>query len=162
MKNINFQEAVKLISSIILCQLAGLIGSLFTAPSIPVWYASLEKPFFTPPSSVFAPVWILLYFLMGISLYLVIRKGFSDKGAKTAIIVFIIQLVLNALWSILFFGMKNPAVGFLDIILLWLAILVTIIFFFKISKISAMLLIPYILWVSFAAVLNFSLWRLNV
>jgi len=161
MKNASLSEALKLFLSIIVCQSAGFIGSFFTASAIPGWYASLEKPSFTPPGSVFAPVWITLYLLMGISLYLVLRRGFQDRNVRIALIVFAIQLILNAVWSVLFFGMNSPAAGFVDIVILWLAIVFTIYFFCGLSKISGILLIPYFLWVSFATVLNFSIWRLN-
>ena len=155
-------EILILFSSIIICQLAGIIGSVFTTSSIPGWYANINKPSFNPPNWVFAPVWTTLYLLMGISLYLIWRNGLSDKNVKIAFIVFIFQLVLNALWSILFFGLQSPFLAFIEIVFLWIAILISIILFFRISRIAAYLLIPYILWVSFASVLNFSIWRLNI
>ncbi|MFH1828774.1 MAG: TspO/MBR family protein [Nanoarchaeota archaeon] len=147
----------KLIISIVLPFLASAIGSLFTASSVSSWYTTLIKPSFNPPSWVFGPVWTILYLLMGVSLYLVWIKKF-DKNAFT---FFGIQLVLNALWSILFFGLKSPLFAFIEIVFLWIAILITIIYFYKINKISAYLLIPYILWVSFAAILNFAIFILN-
>ena len=151
------KKAWKLIISIVLPFLASAIGSLFTASSVSSWYVTLIKPSFNPPSWVFGPVWTLLYLLMGISLYLVWIKKFD----KTAFTFFGIQLVLNALWSILFFGLKSPLFAFIEIIFLWVAILVTMIFFYKINRISAYLLVPYILWVSFAAILNFAIFILN-
>ena len=147
----------KLIISIILPFLASTIGSLFTVNSVSSWYVTLIKPSFNPPSWVFGPVWTILYFLMGVSLYLIWIKKF-DKNAFT---FFTIQLILNALWSIIFFGLKSPLFAFVEIIFLWVAILITIIYFYKINEISAYLLIPYILWVSFAAILNFSIMVLN-
>ena len=150
---------LKLIFSVILCQLAGLIGSVFTTSSIPTWYSALNKPQFNPPNWVFSPIWIVLYFLMGISLYLVWSK--KSKYKKTAVTFFGVQLGLNALWSIIFFGLQSPFYAFIEIILLWFFILMTIIYFYRISKPAAYLLIPYILWVSFAAVLNFSIFTLN-
>ena len=156
------KDIVKLVLSIIFCQAAGGIGSLFTAPAIPTWYASLKKPAFNPPNWLFSPVWITLFLLMGISLYLVWHKGFQTPGVKFALVVFFIQLALNTLWSILFFGAKTPFFAFLEIILLWCAILLTILLFYKISRPAALLLTPYIAWVSFAAVLNYFLWRLNI
>ena len=152
----------KLAASIIICQLAGFIGSIFTAASIPTWYAALQKPFFNPPAWVFAPVWITLFVLMGISLYLVWNKGIKTKGVKIALILFGFQLALNVLWSIIFFGLKSPLYAFIEIVMLWIIILFTILKFYSISKTASYLLIPYILWVSFAAVLNFSIFILNL
>ena len=155
-------EILILFSSIIICQLAGIIGSLFTAPSIPLWYANINKPSFNPPNWVFAPVWTTLYLLMGIALFLVWRKGLKEKDIKIAFAVFIFQLILNSLWSFLFFGLESPFAAFIEIIFLWIAILISIILFSRISKAAAILLIPYILWVGFASVLNFAFWRLNI
>ncbi len=152
---------IKLVVSIVICQLAGLIGSLFTTPSIPTWYATLQKPSFTPPNWLFAPVWTTLFVLMGISAFLVWRKGLNDKQVRISLSIFGAQLILNILWSIMFFGLKSPLVGFIEISILWLAILFTILKFFKISKTAGILLIPYILWVSFAAILNISIMILN-
>jgi len=151
----------KLIFSIVVCQLAGVIGSLFTSSSISTWYTALRKPFFNPPNWIFGPVWITLYLLMGISLYLVWNTGIEQKYVKVAIIVFIVQFVLNSLWSILFFGLQSPFLAFVEILVLWATILLTIVFFFRISVVAGWLLIPYIIWVSFAAVLNGAIWLLN-
>jgi len=151
----------KFIVAMVVCQLAGVVGSLFTSPSIPTWYAALQKPGFTPPNWLFAPVWITLFFLMGIASFIVWNKAFEIKGVKTSLLVFDIQLALNVFWSFLFFGLHSPFYAFVEIIVLWLAILLTIVKFFKISKTASILLIPYILWVSFAAILNFYLFRLN-
>lgn len=151
----------KLISSILICQLAGFIGSFFTVSSVSSWFLTLNKPFFNPPNWLFGPVWITLYFLMGISLYLVWSKGIKDIQSKMAVLIFAIQLILNSLWSIIFFGFQSLLFAFIEIILLWIAILLTIIYFNKISKTASYLLIPYILWVSFAAILNFSIYYLN-
>ena len=161
MAKINLNDVLKLIISIIICQLAGVFGSIFTTPAIPSWYATLVKPTFNPPNWVFAPVWISLYFLMGISAFLVWRKGIENPRVNLALRLFIIQLILNSLWSVLFFGFRSPLLGLVEIIILWIFILLTILYFFKVSKIAGILLLPYILWVSFAAVLNFSIWRLN-
>ena len=154
-------KITKLISSILICQLAGIIGSVFTSSSVSTWYAALQKPSFNPPNWVFSPVWITLFVLMGISLYLIWDKGIKSKYSKIAVIIFGAQLVLNILWSVLFFGLRSPLSAFIEIIFLWTAILVTIIYFFKISKPAAYLLIPYILWVSFAVILNYSILILN-
>ncbi|MEW6184481.1 MAG: TspO/MBR family protein [Thermodesulfobacteriota bacterium] len=144
-----------------LCQTAGVIGSLFTLPAIPVWYAGLKKPFFSPPNWIFSPVWIGLFTLMGVSLFLVWGKeSRTGKGSK-AMVFFFVQLGLNALWSVLFFGLRSPLAGLMGILLLWAAIVWTMVFFFRISSWAGYLFIPYLLWVSFALVLNFSLWTLN-
>ena len=152
---------LKLVASIILCQLAGFIGSLATIPAIPTWYESLKRPSFNPPNWIFGPVWTGLYTLMGISFFMVWQKRADHPQVKTALVFFFIQLILNALWSVAFFGLRSPLSGLMDIVLLWIAILLTIKSFFKISKTAALLLLPYFLWVSFAVLLNFSLWILN-
>lgn len=142
------------VASLAICQGAGLIGSIFTFPAIGGWYQTLVKPSFSPPNWIFGPVWTLLYLMMGVSLYFIwVRKG-SLKW-------FWVQLVLNSLWSILFFGLKSPGLAFLEIIFLWYAILTTIKTFLKQFKPAAYLLYPYLAWVSFASVLNFSIWVLN-
>jgi len=153
-------EFLKLVASVFLCQIAGFLGSLFTIPAIPTWYATLKKPFFTPPDWIFSPVWISLFILMGIALFFVWRRT-DHPRFKIAFIFFFIQLILNILWSIVFFGLKSPLLGLLDIILLWIAILLTIQHFSKVSKFAGVLLLPYLVWVSFATLLNFSLWILN-
>lgn len=155
MKKINYP---KLAFSIIVCQFAGIIGSFFTASSIPTWYTTLNKPYFNPPSWLFGPVWIILYLLMGISLYIILE---SKTKSKYPIYIFGTQLILNTFWSIIFFGLKSPLFAFIEIIILWFTILLTIISFNKISKKASYLLIPYILWVTFAAILNFSIYYLN-
>jgi tryptophan-rich sensory protein len=151
----------RLLASVMVCQLAGVIGSIFTASSLEGWYFLLEKPIFNPPSWVFFPVWTILYTLMGISLYLVWKQGIKEREVKTGVFLFGLQLGLNTLWSLLFFGLKSPYYAFLEILILWAAILLTIIQFWKISKSASLLLIPYILWVSFAALLNYQIWVLN-
>lgn len=157
-KNVNF---FKLLASILLCQFAGVIGSIYTASSLENWYLLLEKPSFNPPSWVFFPVWTTLYTLIGTSLYLVWEKGLQEPEVKKGILIFGIQLGLNSLWSFLFFGLKSPYYAFIEIIFLWLAILLTILQFRKTSKVAPYLLLPYIIWVSFAGVLNYYLWILN-
>ena len=155
-------KITKLILSVIICQLAGIIGSFFTSPSIQTWYAILKKPFFNPPNWVFAPVWTTLFLLMGISLYLVWSRGIKTKKSKIAFTFFAVQLILNILWSVIFFGLKSPFYAFIEIIFLWAAILLTIFAFYRISKTAAYLLVPYIIWVSFAAMLNFSIFIINL
>jgi translocator protein len=162
MQRTRINNFLLLFSSVIICQMAGIIGSIFTTPAIPTWYANINKPTFRPPNWVFAPVWTTLFLLMGIALFLIWKKGLKRKDVKIAFSVFTFHLLLNTLWSILFFGLKSPFAAFIEIIFLWIAILISIILFFRISKIAAYLLIPYILWVSFASVLNFAIWRLNI
>lgn len=147
--------------AIIICQLAGVIGSIFTNQSVNTWYTTLQKPLLTPPGGIIGVVWVCLFVLMGISLYIVWDKFPKNKKTKSALVIFGIQLALNILWSVFFFGMKSPFLALIDIALLWLLILATIFKFYRISKTSAYLLVPYILWVSFASYLNFSIWRLN-
>ncbi len=149
----------RLILSIITANMAGLLGSVFTAQNIPVWYASIQKPALTPPNWIFAPVWTALFIMMGVSLYLVWEKGLEKN--RLAVSVFGVQLGLNTLWSFLFFGLNNPFYAFIEIIILWLAIAATIFLFRRISRKAAWLLVPYIIWVSFAAFLNYSVWILN-
>lgn len=161
MKKIKIKDVVSLLISILICQGAGFIGSLFTRPSIPTWYATLAKPSFTPPNGVFSPVWIMLFALMGISLFLVWRTGFAERKTRVALAFFGAQLIFNILWSASFFGLRSPLVGLIDIAVLWVAIALTIFFFFKISRLATVLLLPYIVWVSFAVILNVSIWTLN-
>jgi len=158
MKSIEF---LKLIFTIVICHSAGFIGAIFTSSAILTWYDSLKKPFFSPPNWIFGPVWTILYTLMGISAYLVWRQGIHNSQVKTALIIFGVQLFLNAIWSPIFFGLRALFFALVVIIILWIAILLTILSFLKISKIAAVLLIPYILWVSLATILNYSLWVLN-
>ena len=160
-KRVGFTSIWKLVISIVVCQGAGIIGSLFTTPAIPTWYAALQKPAFTPPNWLFAPAWITLYLLMGIAAFLIWRVGLENRRVRTALIIFLVQLVLNSLWSVVFFGMQSPLYGIIVIIILWLAILLTILKFARISSVAAWLLVPYILWVSFASALNISIWLLN-
>jgi translocator protein len=151
----------ELIAAIVIVELVGVIGSIFTTPSIPGWYAGLTKPSFNPPNWIFGPVWTALFALMGIAVFLIWQQRTKRKKNIVALAVFGGQLALNLLWSIIFFGLHHPGVAFIEIIFLWLAILATIYLFAKISRTAAWLLLPYILWVSFAAVLNFSLWQLT-
>ncbi|MDH7602163.1 MAG: tryptophan-rich sensory protein [Armatimonadota bacterium] len=148
-----------LVSAVLLCEAAGLVGSIFTAQSVDTWYLNLQKPSFNPPSWIFAPVWTLLYALMGVAAALVWFK--QSEAARMALIAFGVQLVLNALWSALFFGLRSPGAAFVEIIALWLAIFATLLLSWKVSWVAGVLLLPYLLWVCFAAVLNYSIWRLN-
>jgi len=152
---------VKIVISILACFAAGGIGSIFTTKSIPEWYARLNKPRFTPPNWAFGPVWTILYILMGISVFLVWQNGLSNEGILLAFTLFWIQLTFNALWSIVFFGIRSKEGGIFIIITLWLLILATIITSFPVSRWAGALLIPYILWVSLASYLNIGIWLLN-
>lgn len=176
-----FTAVIRLIITIGIASLAGAIGALFTTPAISSgWYATLQKPSWNPPAWVFGPVWTLLYVLMGISAWLVWKKvnsrhraavkfalptvgheKISRREIKRALVIFGIQLVLNTVWSVIFFGLKSPGWSFVEIIFLWLSIVTTMALFAKISKPAMVLLIPYILWVSFAGYLNYSIWNLN-
>lgn len=151
----------KLVFSIVITQAAGIIGSIFTYPAVQTWFVELSKPAYNPPNWVFGPVWTTLYFLMGISLYLVWVRGIHKKPVKIALIVFAAQLLLNSLWSILFFGLQSPLLALVDITLLWVMIVAMIITFAKVSPNAAKLQIPYFLWVTFATYLNYALWVLN-
>jgi tryptophan-rich sensory protein len=154
-------NAVRLIVSIVVCECAGIIGAVFTTRAIPTWYAALEKPAFTPPNWLFAPAWGTLYFLMGIAAFLVWRTGSDKPQTRTALIIFLVQLVLNVGWSVAFFGYECPLCGMVVILILWVAILVTILKFFRISVAAGALMVPYILWVSFATALNVAVYVLN-
>ncbi len=151
----------KLIACIVLCEVAGLIGTIFTSDVIPTWYAGLVKPPLNPPSWIFGPVWTMLYILMGVSLYSIWQKGIQKLQVVKAVSVFVLQLALNTAWSIVFFGMKDIFLALITIVLLWVSIVVTMRLFAKISKFALYLLIPYIAWVSFAAYLNTAIWFLN-
>lgn len=150
----NSIDIPKLIISLGICLGAGVVGSIFTVSSISTWYAALNKPIFSPPNWVFGPVWTILYILMGLSLYLVWLK-------KRIPSVFWVQLILNAVWSILFFGLKNPTLAFVDVVALWVSIVLTIKALAKINKLAGNLLIPYFAWVSFASFLNLAIVVLN-
>ncbi len=155
------RNILKLILAILICHLAGFIGSLFTRPAIETWYASLNKPLFSPPNWLFAPAWLALYTLMGIASYLIWKNGFKDQKVRCATIIFYLHLFLNAIWSIAFFGAKSPLLALIIIFILWLLILLLIKKFWPINKTASYLLIPYVLWVSFAGILNLSIWLLN-
>lgn len=152
---------IKLIVSIALPLLAGALASTFTFPGVDTWYTGLRKPAWRPPDAVFGPVWTVLYLLMGIALYLVWRKEVPARRKAPALALFGLQLVLNMLWSWLFFSRYQIGWALAEIIVLWLAILLTIFAFARHSRPAAWLLVPYISWVSFAALLNFSIWQLN-
>lgn len=152
---------VKFVLSMVIVFIAGATGSIFTASSVSTWFPTLVKPSFNPPSWLFGPVWTILYFMIGISLFLVWNSKANKNLKKKAYWVFGVQLVLNAMWSIVFFGMKNPGMAFVVIVLLLISIILNIIWFYKIRKSAGYILVPYLLWVSFASVLNFAIWGLN-
>lgn len=155
-------KITKIIVTVAICLAVGYFSGIETRSAILDWYPTLLKPSFNPPNWVFAPVWTLLYIMMGVAAGLVWDRFSFDKGAvKKALVFFIVQLVLNAIWSYLFFGLHNPMLAGLEIILLWLMIYETYFQFTKINKVAGYLLVPYLVWVAFAAVLNASIWWLN-
>ena len=153
-------QARGLIVSVVICFGAALLGNLATMPQIPTWYSGIAKPAWTPPDWVFGPVWSLLYAMMAISAWLIWRTG-EGKTTRVPLLWFGTQLILNSLWSVLFFGMQKPAWSMVEVFFLWLAILMTIRAFWPLSRWAALLLVPYLLWVSFASVLNVAIWQLN-
>jgi tryptophan-rich sensory protein len=155
------RKALGILISVAVCELAGIIGSVFTTPSIPGWYAGLAKPSFNPPNWIFGPVWTTLYAMMGVAAYLVYEKGVKDRAVRRALAVFAAQLLLNTIWSIVFFGAHMILAAAAVIVLLWGGIVASIVLFRPISKAAAYLLVPYVLWVSFATALNISLYVLN-
>ncbi|MFA6269098.1 MAG: TspO/MBR family protein [archaeon] len=157
------KKAITLVGFVLLCEIVGAIGSIFTVPNISTWYYALIKPFFSPPNWLFGPVWTILFLLMGVGLYLVweTKQKKYSKQRKTAINWFIVQFGFNLLWSYLFFGLRNPTFGFIGVLFLWVSIAITISKFYKVNPKAAYLLVPYILWVSFATILNYSIMVLN-
>jgi tryptophan-rich sensory protein len=161
MNPIKLRDIARLMLCIAICQMAGVIGSVFTASSVTTWYTTLNKPWFSPPGFVISAVWIMLFSIMGLSLFLIWWQGISGPDSRIALVVFAAQLLVNMLWSYAFFGLQSPLAGVVVIVVLWLLILQTIILFWPIRKDAALLLVPYIIWVSFAGFLNYSIWRLN-
>lgn len=155
------QSPFRLLVSILICNLAGVLGSVVTVTGEGSWYASIQKPAFNPPGFIFGPVWTTLYILMGIALYLVWMEGITKRKVRYALFAFGVQLGLNVLWSFLFFGMRSPFLGLVEIVFLWIAIAVTIILFNRVHRTAAWLLVPYLAWVSFAAFLTYNIWLLN-
>jgi benzodiazapine receptor len=152
---------LQLMGAIVLCQADGGLGAVFTAKAIPGWYAALQRPSFNPPNWVFGPVWTLLYTLMGIALYRIWQMDPSVSGRSPALAFFFIQLALNALWTPLFFGLHALWLAFVEIILMWMAIALTAYQFYPLDPPAAWLLAPYLAWVSFAGLLNYTYARLN-
>jgi benzodiazapine receptor len=147
--------------SVTICLVIGFLSGFATQSSVNDWYLSLNKPSFNPPNWIFGPVWTLLYILMGISAGIVWAKGFYHIWVKTALYNFGFQLLFNALWSVVFFGFKNPFWALLVILVLLALILLTIKWFNVVSRTAAYLLIPYFLWVCFATILNYKIWEMN-
>ena len=141
--------------------IAGVLGSISTRPAIPVWYASLNKPFFTPPNWVFAPAWTILYLMMAYAFWRILILPASQPGRRAAIVAFLVQITFNALWSIAFFGLRSPAAGLAVVLVFWLAIAVTIAKFRPLDAVAAWLLAPYLAWTTFAAALNIGVFALN-
>jgi tryptophan-rich sensory protein len=157
----NRKDAGKLLIALILPQIAGVIGSLFTMPATQTWYMNINKPWFTPPNWLFGPVWITLFVLMGVALWLVWRQPKESPNKNFALFLFAMQLILNTFWSIIFFGWGQFGLAFLEIIVLWIMVFATALVFAKQSKWAGALLIPYILWLTLASALNYQIWTLN-
>ncbi|PKM87346.1 TspO protein [Candidatus Falkowbacteria bacterium HGW-Falkowbacteria-2] len=155
------KDYLLLAGSVLVSLAAGAIGSRFTTTGPGTWYELIEKPFFNPPGWIFGPVWTILYILMGVALYLVLKQDWKKPEVFQAVKIFFIQLGFNILWSYFFFGLKNPRLAFLEIIALLLAIVATMIAFARVDKRAMKLLIPYLLWVLFASFLNYTIWQLN-
>ena len=154
-------DIVRLVLCIVACQGAGLLGSIFTNMSVNSWYPALVKPWFTPPDGVIPAVWTLLFTLMGVSFFLAWRAGLTLPQFRGAAYAFVAQFAVNILWSAAFFGLRSPLAGLVVIGLLWILILLNIYRFYPLSKEAALLLVPYLAWVSFAALLNYSILVLN-
>jgi tryptophan-rich sensory protein len=151
----------EIIFFIVAAESIGLASSIFTFDSIPNWYTKLRKPFFNPPNWIFAPVWTIIYATLGSSVFLVWQKGWDSNEVKFAIAIFAVQFILNFAWTAIFFGLNKTFFALMEIVILWIFILLTIVLFYPLSQTAALLLIPYLLWVSFAALLNFYIWKLN-
>jgi tryptophan-rich sensory protein len=163
-RNFSISHLFSLLVSILLAQLAGLLGSIFTIPNIPTWYQTLNKPFFLPPSWLFAPVWTTLFLLMGVAAWLIWRQRETTKSPQEVhqtLLVYAGQLLLNVAWSMIFFGWHQPWLAFIEIIILWLTIVWTILLFYRLNRLAAWLLLPYLGWVSFASVLTYAIAHLN-
>jgi tryptophan-rich sensory protein len=154
------RQWIGLVLLVAVCLGAGGLGAMATTPEIECWYRTLTKPTWTPPDGIFGPVWTTLYILMAISAWLVWKPA-GLSGATLPLALFALQLLLNVAWSWIFFGWHRPGWAAVEIVLLWLAIVATTVAFFRHSRIAGWLLVPYLAWVSFAAVLNFAIWRLN-
>lgn len=154
-------DFVALAVAIIICELAGVIGALFTTPNIPTWYAGLAKPAMAPGGMFISMVWLLLYAMMGVSLYFIWERGPAKPAVKAVLVVFAIQLILNVLWSYMFFGLRSPFLGLVEIAVLILAVAYLVWKSHKVSPMASWLLAPYLIWLFFAAILNFLIWQMN-
>jgi len=161
MERFNIREIPKLIASILIVFLGAGLGSVATTSELTSWYAALAKPAWNPPNWVFGPVWSILYVLMGIALFLVWREGLDRRDVRYAILIFAVQLGLNIAWSVVFFGLNSIIGGLVVIFILWLAIWANIVAFYVISKPAGLILIPYLIWVSIASYLNYTIYLLN-
>jgi benzodiazapine receptor len=161
MKRVAWRDVIGVVVGVAIAQTAGLVGGIGSAFRDERWYAGLEKPPFNPPSAVFAPVWTTLYALIGASGYLIWRQGPRRPAVQLALTLWTAQLALNALWPIIFFRWQSLGWALLEICLLWALIVATLVQAFRVSKAAGWLLVPYLLWVTFALVLNFSIWWLN-
>ncbi len=161
MESFNIREIPKLIASILIVFFGAALGSVATSTELTTWYASLAKPAWNPPSWLFGPVWTILYVLMGIALFLVWREGLDRRDVRYAILIFAVQLGLNVAWSLVFFGLNSILGGLVVIFILWLAIWANIVAFYVISKPAGLILIPYLIWVSIASYLNYTIYLLN-
>lgn len=154
------RQAAGLVVVVVVTFAAAGIGSVFTSGSVSEWYPSIEKPSWTPPGWLFGPVWTALYTLMAVAAWVIWRKE-GWAGARAALVLYAVQLALNAAWSPLFFGLRMPGVAFAELVVLWMAIIATAVAFWKKSPLAGALLVPYVLWTTFAAALNLAIWRLN-
>ena len=154
-------KITRILSVVVTCLVIGYFSGIVTRSAIADWYPTLIKPSFNPPNWIFAPVWTVLYILMGLALFLVWRQGWQKLEVRKSVKMFILQLGFNVIWLYFFFGLNEPHLAFLEIIALWLAIAATMIAFYRVDKRASWLLLPYLAWVSFAAFLNYSIWQLN-
>jgi tryptophan-rich sensory protein len=155
------KDIAKLVVSVAVPLAVGAVSGVATSSGVADWYPTLAKPSFNPPAWVFGPVWTVLYLMMGVAAFLVWKRGLDSGGVRLALTLFLIQLALNGLWSILFFGMRSPGWALIEIVILWLAIAGTFVAFRLVDPVAGWLLLPYWAWVSFATILNASLWWLN-
>lgn len=160
-KEWSIKRYLKLVFSVLASLSAGAVGSIFTIQGLEPWYAGLKKPWFAPPGGVISVIWITLYILMGISLFIVLTKDLGKRKVRLAIGAFAVQLIVNAFWSFLFFGLESLVMGLAGILALWIAIAATIFLVYRVSKKASYILVPYIVWVTIAMVVNVSLYLLN-
>jgi len=161
MNDFSIREIPKWIVSIIIVYIAGAIGTLFTLKEITTWYVYLAKPGWAPPNWIVGPIWSTLYILIGTSLFLIWRKGLGRKDVQIAILIFAVQLTINVIWSLVFFGSHSIFGGLIMVIILWVAIIINMFVFYRISKPAGLLLIPYLVWVTIASYLQYNLFILN-